>query len=58
MFRGFEKYRASGQNSKGLAFGFTEKCLFMVKTSRKYVLHPHEAHILSLLDVSVLYINF
>jgi hypothetical protein len=41
----------------GLAFAFTEKCLLTVKISRKSVFHPHETHILSRIDISVLY-NF
>jgi hypothetical protein len=54
----FEKYRVSAQNPKGLAFGFTEKRLFAMKTGRKPVLQPSEAHNLPRLDVLVLYINF
>jgi hypothetical protein len=55
---GFQKYQVSAQNPKALAFGFTEKCMSTVKTSRKSVFHSREAHILSWIDVSVLYINF
>jgi hypothetical protein len=65
LFWGFEKYRVLAQNPKMLAFGFTEislsfywKCLFMVKAGWKSVSHPREAHILSRLDILVLYINF
>jgi hypothetical protein len=36
---GFEKYRVSTENSKGLAFGFTEKHGPTSKTSQKYVFH-------------------
>jgi hypothetical protein len=54
----FWKYQISVQNRKGLAFGFNEKCLFTVKTGRKSIFHPREAHILSRLDILVLYINF
>jgi hypothetical protein len=46
--------RVSGQNSKWLAFGFTEKCLFTVKTCQKSVFHPRD-HIVSQIDVSMLY---
>jgi hypothetical protein len=37
---------------------FYQKDLFTMKTGRKSILHPHEAHILSWLDISELYINF
>jgi hypothetical protein len=40
---GFEKYRVSAKKPKLLAFGFTEKCLFMIKNGQKYVFHPREA---------------
>jgi hypothetical protein len=57
IFLGFEKYRASAQKLKGLAFCFTIKCLFTVKTGQKYVFHLHKVYILHQLDASVLYIN-
>jgi hypothetical protein len=56
IFLGFEKYRDSAQNSKELVFDFTKKKTF-VHHENKPKFHPHEAHILSQLDVSVLYIN-
>jgi hypothetical protein len=46
------------KTQRGLAFGFTEKYWFAMKIGRKFILHPCEAHILSVLDVSVLYIKF
>jgi hypothetical protein len=55
---GFEKYRVSAQKPKLLAFGFTEKCLFMIKNGQKYVFHPREAHILNRLDITELYTIF
>jgi hypothetical protein len=58
IFRGFEKYRVSVQNTKGLAFNFTGKHLFTVKIGQKSTFHPREAYILSQLDILVLYINF
>jgi hypothetical protein len=54
----FENYRVSTQNPKGLAFGFTKKHLFTGKTRQKSIFHPYEAHILSRLNGSLLYINF
>jgi hypothetical protein len=56
IFYGFEKKMA--QNPKELAFGFTEKCLFVMKIGQKFIFYPCESHILSWLVVSVLYINF
>jgi hypothetical protein len=41
-----------------LAFDFTKKCLFTSKTDQKFVFHLRETHILSQLDISVLYIIF
>jgi hypothetical protein len=58
VFWCFKTYRILSQKPKGLAFGFTEKRMFAVKTSWKFVFHPHEAYNLSRLDASMLYINF
>jgi hypothetical protein len=58
IFLGFKKLQASTQSPKGLDVGFTEKRLFTPKTRQKFVLHLYEARILSLLDISVVYINF
>jgi hypothetical protein len=49
-FRGLEKYRFSAQNAKGFGFGFTNKCLFTVKTDQKSIFHLCETHILSQID--------
>jgi hypothetical protein len=54
----FKKYRVLTQNTMGLAFGPTEKCLFMMKTGRRSVFEPRDAHIPPRLDVSVSYIYF
>jgi hypothetical protein len=55
---GFKKYRVLTQNLMGLAFGFTEKCLFAMKIGQKSIFHSHQAHILSQLDIIVLYTIF
>jgi hypothetical protein len=57
FFLGFENYRVLAQNSKGLTFGFTDKRLFTVKMGQKSIFEPREAHILSRLDILVLYIK-
>jgi hypothetical protein len=55
---GFEKYCASSQNPKGLAFGFTKKRLYMKKIGRKYIFLVREGHLLRRIDVKVSYIKF
>jgi hypothetical protein len=50
---GFEKCRVSTQNPKVLAFGFTEKHMFMMKIGQKSVFHRCETHILARLDITV-----
>jgi hypothetical protein len=57
-FRGFEKYIFSAQNSKGFAFGFTNKYLFTVKMDQKSIFYLCETHILSQIDNTVLYTIF
>jgi hypothetical protein len=57
-FSGFEKYRVSAQNTKGLPFSFTEKRLLEMKTGWKSVSHPREAHTLAQLDITVFYTIF
>jgi hypothetical protein len=47
-----------GSKSKGLTFGFTKKCLFVMKTVRKSIFHPYETHILARLDIKMLYTIF
>jgi hypothetical protein len=37
---GFQKYQVSAQNPKALAFGFTEKCLFMAKQTKNLYFIP------------------
>jgi hypothetical protein len=51
-----KKILSFGSNPKWLAFGFTEKCLFVIKIGRKSAFHPREAPILTRLDITVLYI--
>jgi hypothetical protein len=55
MFRDFKKYRVSAQNPKELAFGFPDKRLFTVKMGQKFVFHTRKVHIISWLDITVLY---
>jgi hypothetical protein len=54
----FSKVSSFGSNSKGLAFGFTEKCMFTMKTIWNFVFHPREAHILARTNIIVLYTIF
>jgi hypothetical protein len=56
--RGVEKYKVSAENSNGLAFGFTNKHLFIVKMHRKYIFHPSESYILAQLHITVSYTIF
>jgi hypothetical protein len=56
--RGFQKYRVSPQNPKGLVFVFTGKLLFTTIILWKIVFQPLDTHILSRLDVLVLYTIF
>jgi hypothetical protein len=58
IFRGFKKYQVWCQKLNSLGLGFTEKYLFVTKIDRKSVFQPHEAHVLSWLEVSVMYTNF
>jgi hypothetical protein len=37
FFEVFKKYQVLAENSKGLAFGFTDICLFMAKTSGEHM---------------------
>jgi hypothetical protein len=48
----------SPQNLKVLAFSFIDKHMFMTNMDQKSIFYPCEVHILSLLDISILYINF
>jgi hypothetical protein len=54
----FKKYQVLVQNPKGLPFNFTKKCMFAMKIGWTSEFHPREAHILSRLEVLVLYIHF
>jgi hypothetical protein len=47
-----------GSKQIGISFWFYPKRLFTTKTSEKSVFHPCDGHIISRLDVSVLYIYF
>jgi hypothetical protein len=58
IFMGFPKYWDSPENSKMLGFDFIEKCLLTMKTCRKYVFHPHGAHIFARLDIMILHTIF
>jgi hypothetical protein len=58
FFLRFWKYRVLAQNQKVLAFCFTKNHLYAMKTGQKYTFQPREAHILSWLDILMLYINF
>jgi hypothetical protein len=58
IFWDFKKYRVLAQKPKGLAFRFTDKCSFTVKTGQKSVFYPLKAHVMSQLNISMLYINF
>jgi hypothetical protein len=51
-------YQVSAQNLKGLAFGFTDKCLFTAKMGQKSIFCPREAHIHAWLDIMVVYTFF
>jgi hypothetical protein len=57
-FRSFEKYQNPPQNSKGLAFDFLEKRMFVAKNLPKSVFIVCEVHIPIHLDVKVLYVFF
>jgi hypothetical protein len=57
-FLRFLKISSFGSKPNGLAFGFTEKHLFAIKTDWKSVFHLHETHILSQLENMLLYTMF
>jgi hypothetical protein len=46
------------QNTKGLAFGFTEKRQLAVKTDQNYVFLGRKVQILDMLHIMVMYISF
>jgi hypothetical protein len=54
----FENYQVSTKNPKGLAFRFTEKRLFEMKTGWKLIFLDRDGHLMPRLDGKVLYINF
>jgi hypothetical protein len=54
----FEKYRILHQNSKGLAFGFTDKQQFTAKTDQNFIFLRYETIIPDRLDVMAIYIKF
>jgi len=55
---GFKKLKILAQNSKVLAFGFTEKGNFVAKTDWDSVFLGRDTHIPDWLYITVLYISF
>jgi hypothetical protein len=54
----FKKFQISTQNPKGLAFGFTEKRQFTIKTYRNFIFLDRKAQIMDQLHIMVMYISF
>jgi hypothetical protein len=52
------KNQILAHNRNVLAFGFTEKCYFVIKTDQNFVFLDREAHILDPLYIIVLCISF
>jgi hypothetical protein len=57
-FMSFKKFQILAQNTKGLAFGFTEKRQLAVKTDQNYVFLGRKVQILDMLHIMVMYISF
>jgi hypothetical protein len=57
-FYSFRKFQILAQNSTVLAFGFTEKCQFVIKIDRNYVFISCEAHIPDRLYIMVRHLKF
>jgi hypothetical protein len=57
-FNRFKKIQISARNTKVLAFGFTDKRQFVVKTERNSIFLCRESHISHRLYIMVMYISF